>query len=302
MEGNYQQAFGTTPPMGATPNIRSQNGSNLVLKNGTALNSPITYVPAAYASTALDAGLALASNAGKYNLNWSDTEDASSGGAISSVERIGGWVLHDYAASAVTPGIQAFIDFGASSNKITQPRSIAFSSPVTVAASAPSNPFQQAINVRVPVPTGEEAIDQTYDYRASGGVIVKLPREWMTGIDYTWNQTYIEINSPLFAPAALTTAMSNGTVDVLRDIDTYPLNLSSFGPNGKQYTTSAPRATLKDVTLRLAGPLVSLPAGSASISGLIEHRDEAISDGSFLLELASGTSYRTLPSRFASCG
>src|SRR5207245_7796521 len=63
--GFYFNEF--NPPLGATTNVRSQDGSNLVLKNGTPLNSPITFVPPGYAGTALDGGAALIANAGHYN-------------------------------------------------------------------------------------------------------------------------------------------------------------------------------------------------------------------------------------------
>lgn len=40
---------GNPPPLGYLPNIRSSTGANLVLKNGTPLNSPFTSVPRGYA-------------------------------------------------------------------------------------------------------------------------------------------------------------------------------------------------------------------------------------------------------------
>src|SRR5207253_3148227 len=57
----------TVPPLGSTPNIRSSTGVNLTLKNGTLLNSPITFLPAGYAGSATDLATVVA-NAGRYNL------------------------------------------------------------------------------------------------------------------------------------------------------------------------------------------------------------------------------------------
>src|SRR6266853_1676627 len=44
--------LGVVPPLGATPTITSIDGSNLTLKSGAALNSPITYVPVGYPGAA----------------------------------------------------------------------------------------------------------------------------------------------------------------------------------------------------------------------------------------------------------
>jgi outer membrane receptor protein involved in Fe transport len=59
----------TNPPLGATTNIRSVTGANLVLDNGTRLSSPITYIPYGYAGSAKDGTAALVANQGKYNLD-----------------------------------------------------------------------------------------------------------------------------------------------------------------------------------------------------------------------------------------
>src|SRR5262249_37792356 len=58
----------STPPLGFLPNIRSVNGSNLVLDTGPALGSPFTFVPQGYAGVSTDNGAALAANAGRYSL------------------------------------------------------------------------------------------------------------------------------------------------------------------------------------------------------------------------------------------
>lgn len=80
--GNYDALLsGTTPPLGATANIRSSNGTNLTLKNGTPLNSSRTFVPAGYAGVLGDAGAGLVANAGKFNLAWGPSNQATTAGA-----------------------------------------------------------------------------------------------------------------------------------------------------------------------------------------------------------------------------
>jgi len=69
------------PPLGSTPNIRSADGSNLVLKTGQALSSPFTFVPEGYSGTSSDRGAALLANAGQYNFDLADSMQSFTGGS-----------------------------------------------------------------------------------------------------------------------------------------------------------------------------------------------------------------------------
>src|SRR5262249_55216163 len=79
LRNNPASLYNTTnnPFLGATPNIASANGTNLTLRNGTPLNSPITSVPAGFTAGANPAPLV--ANAGKFNFDLPPTNQNGGG-------------------------------------------------------------------------------------------------------------------------------------------------------------------------------------------------------------------------------
>lgn len=262
----------STPPMGATTNITSVNGSNLVLNNGSALNSPRTHVPVGYLGPASDNGAGLIANAGLYNMVLADSAQVFHDSAGRTL--LNGPSLTSMMATVrreFTPDLHAFLDAGGSNNIGRSTTNTLFTS-FTLPANAPGNPFQQAIRVTVPVGAGDgESTSTTRDRRVVAGVIAKLPRRWQVETDYTWQRYSFGYTQPPLTPAAVATAVTNGTLNVFRDTQTYPLDLSSYlPPNDFQPLSDS---TLKDVTIRLGGPMGSFPGGAVQIVGLLERRD-----------------------------
>src|SRR5262249_33105108 len=151
-----------------------------------------------------------------------------------------------------------------------------------VSASAPNNPFMQDVWVRFPMTTKvPPTITWSNVYSLGGGVIVKLPKDWISEVDYTWNQSVWSQNSATllndptsYSPAAAQ-AIGDGTVDVIRDTLAYPVDLSPYFYSAVPSYSSF-RTELEDTTGRLAGPIFSLPAGAVSLSASVEHRLEKV--------------------------
>ena len=278
---NYRALDFVNPPFGATPNIETADGSNLVLKNGTALNSPVTYVPAGYAGTAGDGGAALVANAGKYNLDFAHSAQAFGGGDAALVNTPTVESLTATLRREFTPQVQAFLEGSASEmtakNKIS---TAIFNSRLSLPVSAPNNPFQQAIRVAIPTASTDHDLEtKSFDGQLVGGLIVKLPRDWKAEGDYTWSRSRFRLAQlgGLFLSPAGRTAVTTGAIDVLRDTNVYPVDFSSylFG----YYAPFTFLTTLKDATLRFGGPVGSLPAGAPQAALLLEHRDEILGSG-----------------------
>lgn len=274
LRNNPGSIFGVaTPPLGGMPNIRSSNGSNLVLKAGnTPLNSPITYVPDRYGGVSTDQGGALAQNAGMYDLGLADSAQVGAGSrsgmiAAPEVKSATATVRRQF-----SPGVQAFLELNVASNvgEFSQGTGGTFSLP----AAAATNPFLQAITVTVPT-TGADSVStiRNVSRRAVGGVIVKLSENWNAEADYTWAQSRFSTdNRPgLLNPTTTAAAVSSGALDVLHDMNAVPTDWSSFLVSTQ---TSLAVSTLKDATLRVEGPVFALPAGAARVAVLLEHRDE----------------------------
>ncbi|MBX7121934.1 MAG: TonB-dependent receptor [Opitutaceae bacterium] len=291
---NNPAAFTTSilPPAGYLTNIRSSNGANLVLKNGTALNSPITHVPAGYAGPASDGGAALVANAGRYDLNLPQTKSGTKAKLLQppSTEALGFSVRRRFGTR-----VEAYVDASRLKNNSSGAQ---FTNPptATIAANAPNNPFTSAISVSFPdfSPTTPYAAVSQSD-RLAAGAMVRLPADWTVGADYIYSRSRAGTN---FAFALLgdpdgtgpgisyTTALSNGTLNVLRDLNMAPLDLAPYlMPN--PYNNSLYELTGEEWTLRGSGPLVKLPAGPLALSTSAQSRDERI--GASIQTVASTT-------------
>lgn len=273
--------FGFFPPLGATPNIISATGANLVLKNGTPLNSPITYVPVGYPGSASDGGAALVANAGKYNLALANSayltggDDGLSNGPINKS-------LNITLRRQFSDNVQGFLEASASDVYARFEESLA--APFfSVNTTAPNNPFNQTVLVTVPGVGPSDTLLQNWNdgSRLIGGIIIQLPRSWMMEGDYTWSRYTQQFSSGAILDPALggNTAVASGTLNVLRDVNAYPLNWSPY-LEASMYATPFD-STLEDGTVRVSGPLVSLPAGALTLSTLVERRDELFGAGTF---------------------
>jgi outer membrane receptor protein involved in Fe transport len=287
----------SNPPLGATTNVRSVNGANLVLDNGTRLNSAITYIPYGYAGANQDGTAALVANAGMYNLDVANTPQVVPGGG--RVALLSGSTLKALATTLrrdFGEKVKGFLDLGYSDNLASAPRS-AFTGVYTIAANAPNNPFNQQIRVTTPIFTDRDYDIDLREYRGVGGFIVSLPASWQLEADYNWDRVRQLARgdlsaAPATAPDAL--AVSNGTIDVLRDTNVYPADFMGL-LNGN--FAAVPRITqLREESLRLAGPLRTLPGGALTLSASLAHRREGVDDASFTVP----TGTRTIPGRWYS--
>ena len=280
----------TVPPAGYLANIRSQNGTNLVLKNGTPLNSPITHVPTGYAGPASDGGAALAANAGRYDLGLPQTESGNLAKLLQppSTEALGMSLRRRFGNR-----VEAYVDASRLRNDSNAPQTTTPQT-TTLSPSAPTNPFTSAITVSFPnfAPTLPTITHGTSE-RLATGAMARLPGDWSAGVDYVYSRSDSAFdfpNIPLGDPdgtgpaISYTTALSTGVLNVLRDLYRTPLDLSPYlMPN--PYISSRFELTGEEWTLRGSGPLIKLPAGPLALSASAQRRDERIGD-----------SVRTLPS------
>ena len=266
------------PYNGAAPNICASdpttfgrcNGQNLVLDNGTSLNSPYTFVPDGYLGPAAegDGGAALLANAGLYDLRApvDGTQLISPSRATSATVN----VRRDLA-----DWLEIFADFYYDRTKSV--RTSTLTGQYVLGPNDPNNPFQQTIQISIPIadPLLETRSTNT-NLRATGGLIFRLPNRWSGSLEYAWargkSRTFSDRANVNFADRGLLAQF--GTQDVLATRPdftqfTTPVTVTESGPF-INYTNN--------VSARLAGPLYTLPAGDVTLSLLAEHRDEDIKD------------------------
>jgi len=281
-----------TPPLGAGTNIRSTNGSNLVLRDGTPLNSPRTYIPVGYAGVDSDGGAALVANAGQYNLDLANSAQLGGGAKSGLLNAPLSRSFMTTVRREFTDNIRAFLDLSSSDTVGYFPHSL-FAGFYSLAPNAPGNPFNQAIAVRVPTSSADGVLRSAReDLRAAGGLVFALPFKWSAGVDYTWDRSRYEYSTATSLDGTEAAAMASGALDVFRDTDQYPPDFSPYFVSGQ---SSSPLETvLKDATLRIAGPIASWPTGSPTVSVQLERLELDLAAG---YQFVTPTSTSFFPSR-----
>jgi len=261
----FYNAFNPFP--GATTNILSADGSNLLAKDGTPLNSALTFVAP---GTAPNANLipGLLRNAGSYNLNLAP--GAGTYGlfnALGSVPREKSLLVT--ARQEFTQALEGFVEFSTKSNS-----SLTFGNPfndtLLVPATAPSSPFQQDVLVTFPNAISSPFTTNSVTQGISVGIIGRLSSNWKSELDYTWSQNSFALSQEFYDSTALSSALAAGTVNPFVDTIAYPLNLAPYlAP-----ASYSGRSTLNDVGLRASGLVGTLLGGTPTLTIGIEHRKE----------------------------
>lgn len=270
---------------GTTPNIASADGSPLVLDDGTALGSSLTYVPPGTSpwTSAAELATGLLRNAGRQNTT--PAEHTEDWGNISGLDtQFETTSEAKSAALALRRRMTERLELTAEATFNSNEGWLRFSPLLgwtAVPASAPTNPFRQDVTLSVPVPT---AFDHRHDLintyrqestRLVAGFVLDLPRAWRLQGDYTWNRTekpfLYRINPDWDGQAG---AFANGTLDPFVDTLAHPLDLSPFYTPAFWYGGNS-RMTLDDVGLRASGPLGELRGGRPTLTVGIGRRKEA---------------------------
>jgi len=259
--------YSTSQPFpGATPNIASRSG-NLILRNGTLLNSPITSIPAG-AAPGSDLSSGLVANAGRYNLS------PSSGIGQYGLQSPFGTVPTTKSGFATIrqslfDDVQLFGEFSTNSNvgrTFTNP----FAGRYAVPSTAPSNPFRENVYMTFPSDVAAPEDTDSVTRSATAGLIAPLAGGWSSELDYTWSKNSFEVANEGPDSTALNSALNKGTVNPFVDTLAYPLNLGTYLAPTKYSGYS----TLNDVNVRASGPIGSLPAGRPTLTIGLEHRKE----------------------------
>lgn len=286
----------TSVPGGYTTNIRSSTGTNLVLKDGRTLSSPYTYVPVGYVGwggLAADNVAGLIANAGQYNLGLSNDLNGARRNLMSNPTVWSGNVSveHDF-----SDRLRVFVDGTYSKNSATA-FTPATGGNSTVLAGAPNNPFNQSISISYQTP-GIVGLSKSLSKSigVTGGLIYNLGVGWSVSADNAWNRATASSQTPSsLLKSTAANAFRAGTLDVLKDLNIYPLDLGAYlGPNPGQLNEPV-SVISNDTNLRLSGPLFALPGGNLTLTTLLEHRNQVAGKAYNSFFYGSGTSYNFRP-------
>jgi iron complex outermembrane receptor protein len=264
------------PFPGATTNIASADGSNLILRNGTPLNAPITYIPAGSTSNS-NLGPGLVRNAGSYNLNLAPgTGQYGLQNPMGNVPRTKSVMLT--VRQEVTSSIEVFTELSDNSNS-SRTLYNPFYNTFPVPSAAPDNPFRQDVLVNIPSALSAPFATDSVTRSATLGLLARISDDWKSELDYTWSENSFEFAYDQYDYTALTAALADGTLNPFVDTILHPLTLAPYlSPN-----TFDGRSTLNDLGLRISGFLGSLPGGRPTLTVGLEHRKEGFDNSSYVV-------------------
>lgn len=277
--------------------------TDLVLRDGTPLGSPLATVPGGYAGG--DAGHGLLAGAGQTDINIPDTiaGGRQSLSAVPTTKNLGITLRHDFSDS-----IAGYLDYGIYSNTGTT-KWAGFGTTAYLGPDAPGNPFESAVSISFPIygkETERSSTSISETERLNAGVTFKLPADWSASLDFTWNEsTNTTRQEPrTFDNLAIAAAVESGELNVFRDLQLYPLDLSPYMTDSLS-AYGPGKGGLTEFALRVAGPVLTLPAGELRLTALASSRREEAGDAvstyatEYLGDLAefSDTSYSYLPPR-----
>ncbi len=276
--------FSIAPPAGYTSNI---NGFGpLRFDDGTPLGSRRTYIPVGYPGVSSDGGAALLANAGQYNLDISNDEIGLRNTLYSTPDRASGNLS---VRRSFTNNLDAYIDV----SLLTTETSFSYpgSSNITVlGADAPNNPFTTPIIVKFPsMGTELDIRTESEVFSTNIGAVLRLSDTWSA----TANATLSESNSSVFRSRLSLTpegnaALSNGDLDVMRDLNEFPLDFGPYLPD--RVPPFKGKSTLRNYSLRAGGEIFQTPAGGASLSAMIESREDTKDQRISTIEVFGGGS------------
>lgn len=286
------------PPVGSTANIRSANGLPLVLDNGTSLGSPINFVPFGYAGPASDNGVAFVANAGRYNLEIPNDMNGATQSLLQGTTNNGAAVNIRF---ELTPNVELFFDASAYQNRADGIGVSLVPNSITLPANAPTNPFNAPIVVSYPSPGLSIPIHSDYEgIRALAGAIIRLPGDWAAAADLVWSRSTLSAYTTSFVlNSSFNTALTAGTVDVLRDLNATPIDYTPYRLPSPNSIVDPTDLEFLDATLRLSGPALTLPAGPLTVTGLVEWREETAPEARIrqTLNASGATAIVLLPER-----
>jgi iron complex outermembrane receptor protein len=274
-----------TPPLGNGVNIRSADGAVLVLDpqyGGASLGSNVTNLPLGYAGVASDNGAALIAGAGQFNLDIPNDLSGLQRGLLTApeIESFNIGVRRKFSET-----FDLFVDYSRFANRGLSYSHNQIPTSIALAAGAPTNPFQQTIQVSFPNP------NYSFPYRSksltetlSGGAVIRLPGQWAINAEYnkTWSS-----NSAVYYNAAIdaygtycglqaaadpANCAGRAQLDPLRS----PVDYGSYLFTEPTYVGGPYRSEFDNPSLRASGPLFQLAGGPANLTLAVQREATAI--------------------------
>jgi iron complex outermembrane receptor protein len=264
------RGFAIMQPTGSrSVNIDSASGGVLSLDaayGGASLGAASTSVPVSYGGVATDGGALYRANAGRADTSLSPDASGAARSLLTS-RRLAS--LLATARHGFGSRVEGYVDLLLLENAGQSVPGQRYGA-ISLAADAPGNPFQQDILVSRPFAPYDQIVRvRNRTARLTGGLILGLPRNWKANADYSRARASIRESN---TGVTLADPVMNSSVDLLADQASFVASLLPNTIDNSAGTSS--RTDASDLTLHLAGPVVTLGGGPLSLSALGEDRRE----------------------------
>ncbi|WP_161989029.1 TonB-dependent receptor [Sphingomonas glacialis] len=290
---NSPAAYLARYPVGQGINVFSQGG-DLALDStlgGAALGSPITSLPIGVSGGAVDRTDQLFRRAGQI-VTLSPANPGSPQTDLLTKPTLTSAFLnvrHQFGA-----GIEGYVD-GLYLRDASEVTGRTTGSIVAVDADAPGNPFTQPIILTYPVPAMDPPSHTNIsEFRVMTGLIVPLFHRWRANLDYSYAETRLDfLSSTTGVTSDLYSAIGTGMLGPSGQPILDPLGDSAgFLRALPQYLESTlisiRRADRRsEGSLRVSGPVLQLPGGMLTLTGLAGVWQEQVPASDLRFQLAS---------------
>lgn len=261
--------------LGSTPNIKSADGSDLVLRDGRSLGAPMTHVaPGISPLTPLaDQYAALLANAGSWNEDLPMTVQPYGGLNRVLVKAPDTTSLLATVRHQFTAKLEGFLEFGYSQNTARSQYNEGFYWDYRIGADVPTNPFNEDVDVRWPNTYSGLMRTTTTTKNLATGLVAQLPRSWTAMLDYSVSlNKYDNVSLGGYDSSGINGALASGAYNPFVDTMLYYQNLDRYGA---QVFPPKTESFVHDVNLRAHGPIFPLPgANMARLAAGLEYRRE----------------------------
>lgn len=252
------------------PYLNISGTANLVLKNGGPIGSRTTFIPAGTSPTTPAATLAagLRANAGQWSYGLIEGVQSGSGRDQTMDYDLTSRNFGVSVRREMRSWLEAYVDFSYESRRAY--REFGILPTAIVSAASPVNPFTSSVTIRVPNTVRYPNLSENFARNFAGGLLVKLPADWLVNADYTYNASgYKHTTESYNVPGFLNPGFNSGLYNPFVDLSLYPLPYTSL-PKSQSVTDFL--ATVDEVSLRAAGPLPQLPWGEPRLVAGLQYR------------------------------
>lgn len=280
---NNPDAYVDPMPVRNGVSVASLQGLPLTLDaeyGGAALGAAYTFLPLGFAGTRADAAALLVANAGRLPLDLPDDVSGKQS-YIATAPRITSGLFN--LRRRFGPGVEVFFDglFVQNTGRWT---GASYAPSFRFSAGAPGNPFEQDISLSFPVSmVGGERSYRFETSRWTAGGLIDLPRGWKASADYTLGRSLVRRESHGVI-AGLLTAVGTGQPGPNGEPPLQPFGdwaalvaaLPAYAiPSDERLRLDG---RLRDASLRLSGPLLTLPGGQLTATLVGEDREDRVAD------------------------